>query len=83
MFEFFVVVGVFWIFFVFCFVFKRLAVRPGSITPIVLSSKALPLREVVEWCLVVAPLCWEERGARKGKAFKRDCFFHRQKCFAV
>lgn len=42
--------------------------------PIVLSSKALPLLEVVEWCLVV-PLCWGERGAKKGKAFKRDRFF--------
>lgn len=39
-------------------------------TSIVLSSKALPLLEVVGWCLLIAPLCWGERGAGKWKAFK-------------
>lgn len=42
---------------------------------IVWSSKALPSLDVVEWCLVVALLCWGERGAGKRKAFKRDHFF--------
>lgn len=55
--------------------FQRLAVRPGSMTSIVLSSKALPLLEVVGWCLLIAPLCWGERGAGKGKAFKWDQLF--------
>lgn len=54
--------------------FQRLAVRPGSVMPIVLSSKVFPLLEMVEWCLV-APLCWGEIGARKGKAFKTDGYF--------
>lgn len=49
--------------------------KPGSMMPIVLSSKALPLLQVVEWCLVVALLCWGERGSRKRKAFKRSAFF--------
>lgn len=47
--------------------------RPGSVTSIVLSSKALL---VVEWCLLIAPLCCGERGAGKGKSFKQDQFSH-------
>lgn len=50
--------------------------RPGSVTSIVLSSKALLLLEVVEWCLLIAPLCCGERGAGKGKSFKQDQFSH-------
>lgn len=38
--------------------------------------KSSSMVEVVEWGLLTAPLCWGERGAGKGKAFKRDQLFH-------